>query len=123
MMLKKFLKSKLHGLTVIESNLNYKGSITIDKNLIDAAGIKEYEMVEVINIANGERFETYVIEGKRGSGYICLNGGAARKGNPGDKLIVFASAWITEGEKQEVKVIIIDDNNAVKTLRKEMVTI
>jgi aspartate 1-decarboxylase len=79
-------------------------------------------MVKVINITNGERFETYVIEGKRGSGYIGLNGGAARKGNPGDKLIVFSSAWIEEGESCEVKVVIIDNNNGVEVIRKDTVT-
>lgn len=120
-MLKKYLKSKIHGVTVTEADLNYRGSITIDKDLIEAAGLEKYEMVKVINITNGERFETYVIEGERGSGYIGLNGGAARKGNPGDKLIVFSSAWISSGEKLEIKVVLVDDNNAAESVRKESV--
>jgi aspartate 1-decarboxylase len=122
-MLKKYLKSKLHGLIVTEADLNYRGSITIDKDLIEAAGLEKYEMVKVINITNGERFETYVIEGERGSGYIGLNGGAARKGNPGDKLIVFSSAWISSGEELEIKVVLVDGKNAAETIRKEKVKV
>ncbi|MEA3507281.1 MAG: aspartate 1-decarboxylase [Elusimicrobiota bacterium] len=121
-MFKKYLKSKLHGVTVTEADLNYRGSITIDKDLIEAAGLKKYEMVKVINITNGERFETYVIEGERGSGNIGLNGGAARKGSPGDKLIVFSSAWIPAGEKLEIKVVFVNDKNAAESVRKESVT-
>ena len=116
-MYRKFLTAKLHGVTVTEVNINYTGSITVDSSLIDAAGFKPFEMVQVVNIRNGERFETYVIEGERGSGYIGLNGGAARKGEPGDTLIIFASAWMKKGKKFDVKVVISDRDNRVKEVR------
>ncbi len=122
MSLKKYLRSKLHGLHVTEANVNYSGSITIDRDLIDAAGLQLFEMVAIVNIDNGERFETYVIEGDRGSGYIGLNGGAARKGKVGDKLIVFSSIWLKSGKKHTVKVVIIGDNNKVKDIRETEIT-
>ncbi|MBR4483301.1 MAG: aspartate 1-decarboxylase, partial [Paludibacteraceae bacterium] len=84
------LKSKLHRVSVTDANLNYIGSITIDEDLMDAAGIIEYEKVAVVNNNNGERFETYVIKGERGSGVMCTNGAAARKVQPGDILIITA---------------------------------
>jgi len=86
------LKSKIHRVTVTEADLNYVGSITIDEDLIDAANMIENEKVEVLNINNGERFETYVIKGKRGSGQICLNGPAARRVQLGDIIIVVSYA-------------------------------
>ncbi len=116
-MLKKYLRSKLHGLRVTEANIDYKGSITIDRDLMDAADLNPFEMVKVINLNNGERFETYVIEGERGTGYIGLNGGAARKGGIGDKLLVFSAIWIKEGKKHTVKVVIIDENNKVEKIK------
>ncbi len=116
-MLKKYLRTKLHGLRVTEANIDYKGSITIDRDLMDAADLNPFEMVKVINLNNGERFETYVIEGERGTGYIGLNGGAARKGRAGDKLLVFSTIWIKEGKKHTVKVVIIDENNKVEKIK------
>lgn len=116
-MLKKYLRSKLHGLKVTEANIDYKGSITIDRDLMDAADLNPFEMVKVVNLNNGERFETYVIEGERGTGYIGLNGGAARKGRIGDKLLVFSTIWIKEGKKHTVKVVIIDENNKVEKIK------
>ena len=86
------LKSKLHCVTVTEANLNYMGSITIDEDLMDAAGIIAGEKVQVVNNNNGERFETYVIRGERGSGCICLNGAAARKVVVGDTVITISYA-------------------------------
>ena len=86
------LKSKIHRVTVTEANLNYIGSITIDKDLMEAANLIEYEKVWVLNNHNGERFETYVIEGERGSGTICVNGAAARRVQPGDILIILSYA-------------------------------
>ena len=86
------LKSKLHCVTVTEANLNYMGSITIDEDLMDAAGIIAGEKVQVVNNNNGERFETYVIRGERGSGCICLNGAAARKVVVGDTVIIISYA-------------------------------
>ncbi|MEW6327352.1 MAG: aspartate 1-decarboxylase [Thermodesulfobacteriota bacterium] len=92
------LKSKLHRLRVTEANLNYEGSLTIDASLMKAAGILPFEMVRVYNINNGERFETYAIEGLPDSGVICLNGAAARKGVVGDLLIVATYAFYSEDE-------------------------
>ena len=88
------LKSKIHRVSVTESNLQYIGSITLDKNLMDAANLIENEKVQVININNGERFETYVITGKKGSGIVCLNGPAARKVQVGDIVIVLSYAMM-----------------------------
>ena len=86
------LKSKIHRVTITEANLHYIGSITIDENLMDAAGIIEHEKVQVLNIENGERLETYVIKGTRGSGMICMNGPAARKMTVGDTVIIISYA-------------------------------
>lgn len=86
------LKSKLHCVTVTEANLHYMGSITIDEDLMDAAGLIAGEKIQVVNNNNGERFETYVIKGERGSGCICLNGAAARKVQVGDVVIIIAYA-------------------------------
>ena len=86
------LKSKIHRVTVTEANLNYVGSITIDEDLMDAANLIEFEKVSVLNINNGERFETYVIKGERGTGVICLNGAAARKVVVGDIVIIVSFA-------------------------------
>ena len=86
------LKSKIHRVTITEANLNYVGSITIDEDLMDAANLIENEKVQVVNVNNGERIETYVIKGKRNSGVICLNGPAARKGMAGDVVVIIAYA-------------------------------
>ena len=91
-MLIEVLKSKIHRVSVTEANLNYIGSIGIDEDLMDAAGIIENEKVQVVNINNGERLETYVIKGERGSGIICLNGAAARKVQVGDILLIMSYA-------------------------------
>ena len=108
-----FFRSKLHRVTVTEANLNYMGSITIDENLLDASGMFVNEKVQIVNINNGERFETYIIKGERGSGHICLNGPAARKVQPGDKIIVIAYGL---AEPEEAKshiptVVFVDENN------------
>ncbi|NLB35483.1 MAG: aspartate 1-decarboxylase [Elusimicrobia bacterium] len=116
-MYRKYLKGKIHGARVSETNINYSGSITVDLDLMDAAGLAPFEMVTVVNVTNAERFETYVIEGERGSGYIGLNGGAAKKGEPGDTLIIFSSIWAKKGRKIDVKVIISDSSNKVKESR------
>ena len=89
------LKSKIHNVTVTGADLNYIGSITIDEDLMDAAGLLEHEKVQVLNRNNGERLETYVITGRRGSGDICLNGPAARKMSVGDVVIIMAYAHLT----------------------------
>ena len=95
------VKSKIHRVSVTEANLNYIGSITIDEDLIDAAGLYENEKVQIVNINNGERIETYVIKGERGSGKICLNGAAARKFAVGDLVIIMAYAFMTPEEAKE----------------------
>ncbi|MCQ2203137.1 MAG: aspartate 1-decarboxylase [Bacteroidales bacterium] len=97
------VKSKLHNVHVTESDLNYVGSITIDEDLMDAANILENEKVQVVNNNNGERFETYVIKGERGSGVICLNGAAARKVAVGDVVIIIAYAMIDYNEAKTFK--------------------
>ena len=107
------LKGKIHGATVTDSSLNYRGSITIDENLIKAAGILPHEKVQVVNNNNGARFETYVIKGEAGSGIICLNGAAARLVQPQDKVIIMAYCYLTpeEAENHNPKIVFVDENN------------
>lgn len=97
------LKSKIHRAVITEANLNYVGSITIDEDLIDAANIIENEKVQVVNVNNGERLETYVIRGKRGSGICCLNGPAARKGMVGDIVVIISYASMAFEEARKFK--------------------
>lgn len=107
------LKGKIHRATVVQAELDYVGSITVDQNLLDASGILEYEKVQIVDINNGSRFETYTIAGKRGSGMICLNGAAARCVSTGDKIIIMAYASMTPEEAKEFKprVVFVDDDN------------
>lgn len=100
-------KSKIHKVTVTEANLQYIGSITIDEDLMDAANLIENEKVQVININNGERLDTYIIKGKRGSGIICLNGPAARKAHVGDIVIIISYATMSFNEAKTFKPAII----------------
>ncbi|WP_207493518.1 aspartate 1-decarboxylase [Aridibaculum aurantiacum] len=86
------LKSKIHRATITEANLNYVGSLTLDEDLMDAANMIEHEKIQVVNVNNGERLETYLIKGKRGSGVVCLNGPAARKGMTGDVIVIISYA-------------------------------
>jgi len=97
------LKSKIHRAVITEANLNYVGSITIDENLIDAANLIENEKVQVVNVNNGERLETYVIRGKKGSGICCLNGPAARKGMVGDVVVIISYASMDFEEAKKFK--------------------
>lgn len=115
-MLLTLLKAKLHRATVTEANLNYTGSITIDRDLLDEAGIFIHEKVQIVNNNNGARFETYVIEGERGSGTVCLNGAAARLVQPGDKVIIMAYALMSPEEAQGHKpvVLLLDDGNRIQ---------
>lgn len=101
------LKSKLHCATVTEANLNYMGSITIDEDLLDAANLIAGEKVQIVNNNNGERFETYIIKGKRGSGCICLNGAAARKVQVGDVVIIIAYALMDFEEAKNYTPIVV----------------
>ena len=107
------LKSKIHCARVTEANLNYMGSITIDEDLMDAAGLVAGEKVAIANNNNGERLETYVIRGQRGSGCICLNGAAARLVQPGDIIIIMAFAYMTPDEARHFtpKIIFPDPEN------------
>lgn len=109
------LKSKIHRATVTEADLNYVGSITVDKDLLDKSGITEYQKVQIVNINNGERLETYTIAGARGSGIICLNGAAARCVQKGDKIIIMAYADMTPEEAKEHSpvVLFVDDDNKI----------
>lgn len=110
------LKSKIHRATVTDANLNYEGSITIDEDLIDAAGMIVHEKVAIVNNNNGERFETYIIRGERGSRTICLNGAAARKVQRGDVIIIMSYAFMSPEEAKtfEPTVIKLDESNRIK---------
>ncbi|RLD60103.1 MAG: aspartate 1-decarboxylase [Bacteroidetes bacterium] len=110
------LKSKIHRATITESNLDYIGSIAIDKNLMEASNLIENEKVSIYNITNGERFDTYVILGERGSGIISLNGAAARKVAINDKIIIvsYASMDFEEAKKFKPFIIFPDDNNKLR---------
>ncbi len=114
MMIQRF-KSKIHRVKVTQADLNYVGSITIDEDLMDAAGLIEGEKVQVVNNNNGERLETYVIPGERRSGVICLNGAAARRAQVGDILIIISYAWMDfeEAKAFKPKVVFPDENNRV----------
>lgn len=114
-MLLNMYKGKIHRATVTEANLNYVGSITIDKTLMEAAGILPGERVQIVNNYNGARLETYVIEGEADSGAICLNGAAARLVQPGDNVIIIAYCWIDEKEVKDFKpkIVFVDDNNKI----------
>ena len=106
-MLLTVLKSKIHCARVTEANLNYMGSITIDDNLMDAAGMLEGEQVHIVNNNNGERFVTYIIKGERGSGQICLNGAAARLVQPDDVVIIMAYAQMSPEEARAFRPVVI----------------
>lgn len=110
------LKGKIHRATVVQAELNYVGSITVDADLLDASGILEYEKVHIVDIDNGARFETYTIAGERGSGMICLNGAAARCSEVGDKVIIMAYCQVDSNEAKELKpkVVFVEDNNKIK---------
>ncbi len=110
-------KGKIHRATVTDADLNYEGSLTVDMDLVDAAGMFPYEKVSVVNVNNGARFETYLIEGKRGSGEICLNGAAARLGMKGDKVIIISYGSLEEKDLPKAykpQVVLVDDKNHIK---------
>ena len=114
-MLIEVLKSKLHCVTVTEANLNYMGSITIDEDLLDAADMIAVQKVQIVDNNNGERFETYIIKGERGSGCVCLNGAAARKVQVGDVCIIIAYALMDfeEAKTFQPKVVFPENNKVV----------
>ncbi|KAB2489814.1 aspartate 1-decarboxylase [Priestia endophytica] len=114
------MKSKIHRATVTEANLNYVGSVTIDEEILESVGLLPNEKVQVVNINNGERIETYAIKGEKGSGVICLNGAAARLFQPGDLVIIIGYADMEEEEAKvhKPKVAIMGENNVIE----EMIT-
>jgi aspartate 1-decarboxylase len=117
-MFRTMMKAKIHRATVTEANLNYVGSITIDRDIMDAVDILPNEKVQIVNNNNGARLETYVIEGERGSGVICLNGAAARLVQPGDIVIIISYAMMTDEEAKtyKPKVAIMDENNRIEQI-------
>ena len=120
-MLREMCKAKIHQATVTEADLNYTGSITIDKALLDELDILHYERVQVMNINNGARKETYVIEGEPDSGIICLNGAAARWAVPGDKVIIIAYCLIDDAEARswKPKIVLLDEKNKITKIISE----
>ena len=115
-MMLNMLKGKIHRATVVQAELDYVGSITVDQDLLDAAGILEYEKVQIVDVNNGSRFETYTISGERGSGMICLNGAAARCVSVGDKVILMAYAQLTPEEVRNSyapQVVFVDEENKI----------
>lgn len=121
-MLVNMLKGKIHRATVVQAELDYVGSITVDEALLEASGIHEYELVQIVDVNNGNRFETYTIAGERGSGLVCLNGAAARQVQLNDKIIIMAYAMMNEAEIKEYSpnIVFVDDkNHIVKTTQYE----
>jgi aspartate 1-decarboxylase len=120
-MFRMMMNSKLHRATVTEANLNYVGSITIDSDLLDAAGMLPNEKVHIVNNNNGARFETYIIAGERGSGVICVNGAAARLVQQGDIIIVISYVYVSDEEAQshQPTVLLMDQQNSIKEVIKE----
>jgi aspartate 1-decarboxylase len=114
-------KSKIHRAKITEANLYYEGSLTVDSDLLDAADIMSYERVQVVNINNGERFETYTIPGKRRSGTICLNGAAARLGHVGDEIIIITYATYNEEELKNYKpsLVLLDKENHIVDIKRD----
>ena len=112
-MIIEMLMSKIHRATVTQAELDYVGSITVDEDLLDISGIREYEKVQIVDINNGNRFETYTIAGERGSGMVCLNGAAARCVSVGDKIIIMAYAQMTteEADAYQPTVVFVDEEN------------
>lgn len=110
------LKGKIHRAVVVQAELNYVGSITVDPELMEAADILEYEKVQIVDVENGSRFETYTIEGERGSGMICLNGAAARMVQTGDHIIIMSYCDMTpeEAKSHKPKVVFVDENNQIR---------
>ncbi len=114
-MLRCMLRAKIHIATVTDSNLAYEGSITIDEGILKKGGILPYEQVMVSNLNNGERFETYAMPGKKGSGEICLNGPTARKGAVGDKIIIFCYSYLEDNKSKKFKpkIIVLNEENKI----------
>jgi aspartate 1-decarboxylase len=115
-MIRTLLKSKIHRATVTEANIEYEGSVTIDRNLLESADMLPYERVDIWNCSNGNRLSTYVIEGERGEGQICINGAAAHLMKPGDLVIIASWADVPDGEARgfEAKRVFVDHENCIR---------
>jgi aspartate 1-decarboxylase len=118
-MIRFFLRSKIHRATVTEANVDYEGSITIDRHLLNAADILPYEKVEVYNVTTGARFETYAIEGEPGGGDICINGAAAHLASPGDKVIIACYCTLHAGQilDHRPRLVFVDESNAIRQIK------
>lgn len=116
MTLRWMCRAKIHRATVTECCLEYEGSLELDEALIEVAGLLPQEMIQVLNLSNGQRFETYVIRAKRGSGKVSFNGAAARMGQPGDKIIILSTAWLPEEEARRLKPVVVkvDSKNRIQ---------
>jgi aspartate 1-decarboxylase len=118
-MMRTFLRSKIHRATVTDADVDYEGSITIDRHLLNAADIRPYEKVEIYNVTSGTRFETYAIEGEPGSGEIGINGAAAHLARPGDKVIIACYGMVHEGQmlNHVPKLVFVDERNGIRVLK------
>lgn len=121
-MLRQLFKSKIHRATVTQADLDYEGSVTIDEDLLDAAGMLPYEAVHIWNVTRGSRLETYILKGERGSGVVCINGAAAHLNKPGDLVILATFAHYDEAQAQahEPTVVFVDEHNRIKALGPEV---
>jgi aspartate 1-decarboxylase len=121
-MMRKMLRAKIHRARVTEANVDYEGSVTIDRTLLEAVDLLPGEAVAVWNVTNGERFETYAVAGPPRSGVICVNGAAAHKARPGDLVIIAAFAWMDEAaaRRHEPKVVFVDGRNRIRETRAEV---
>ena len=121
-MTRKMMRAKIHRATVTQADVDYEGSVTIDRALLEATDLLVNEAVCIWNVTNGNRFETYVVEGERDSGVICVNGAAAHLVNPGDLVIIAAFTWLPEEQarKHEPKVVFVDDHNRIREKRAEI---
>ena len=121
-MTRKMMRAKIHRATVTQADVDYEGSVTIDRNLLDATDLLANEAVCIWNVTNGNRFETYVVVGERDSGVICVNGAAAHLVSPGDLVIIAAYTWMPEEQarKHEPKVVFVDEHNRIREKRAEI---
>ena len=119
------LKGKIHRATVTESDLDYMGSLTLDEDIMEAAGFKEYEKIQVLDITNGSRIETYIIQGEKGSGQVCINGAAAHHIHPGDLVIIVSYCQISDEEYRlhHPKIVLVDEENRVISILSETQTL
>ena len=120
-MMRKMMRAKIHRATVTQADIDYEGSVTIDRNLLDATDLLPNEAVCIWDVTNGNRLETYAVEGERGSGVICVNGAAAHLVDPGDLVIIAAYTWMDEeaARKHEPKVVFVDEQNRIREKRSE----